>query len=140
MHTAHSPGAPRPRPAGWRSANCSSASWQHSRSWTVDSLVALLTNDVWVRMPPLPFEYRGAAAAHRFFSAVDAHRRAIAKMVPVRANGQPAWGEYIRDPITGRLHVAGVLVVALAGDRISEITHFETTVAPYFSLPRTLDV
>ena len=55
-------------------------------------------------------------------------------MVRVRANGQPAWGEYIRDPITGRLHVAGVLVVALAGDRISEITHFETTVAPYFSL------
>ena len=38
-------------------------------------------------------------------------------MVPVRANGQPAWGEYVRDPITGRLHVVGVLVVGLAGDR-----------------------
>jgi hypothetical protein len=30
-------------------------------------------------------------------------------------------------------------VVGLAGDRIREITHFETTLAPYFGLPRTLD-
>ena len=60
-------------------------------------------------------------------------------MVPVRANCQPAWGEYVRDPITGRLHVVGVVVVGLAGDRLCEITHFETALAPYFGLPRTLD-
>lgn len=105
----------------------------------VDALVALMTSDAWVRMPPLPFEYHGTAAAHRFFSALAAHRRQIAAMVPVRANGQPAWGEYIRDPVTGGLHLIGVLVIGIAGDRIDEITHFETTVAPYFGLPRTLD-
>lgn len=105
----------------------------------VDALVALMTSDAWVRMPPLPFEYHGTAAAHRFFSALAAHRRQIAAMVPVRANHQPAWGEYIRDPVTGGLHLIGVLVVGIAGDRIDEITHFETTVAPYFGLPRTLD-
>jgi RNA polymerase sigma-70 factor (ECF subfamily) len=105
----------------------------------VDALVTLMTDDAWVRMPPLPFEYHGTAAVHRFFTATDAHRRGIARMVPVRANGQPAWGEYVHDPITGRLHVTGVLVVGLAGDRIGEITHFETTLAPYFGLPRTLD-
>ena len=76
---------------------------------------------------------------HRFFTAIDAHRRRIARMVPVRANGQPAWGEYVRDPVTGGLHLVGILVVGLAGDRIDEITHFETAVAPYFGLPRTLD-
>ncbi|HEY9411301.1 MAG TPA: sigma-70 family RNA polymerase sigma factor [Jiangellaceae bacterium] len=105
----------------------------------VDALVALMTDDAWVRMPPLPFEYLGTAAVRRFFAATGAHRQGIARMVPVRANGQPAWGEYVRDPVAGRLHLAGVVVIGLAGDRVCEITHFETAVAPYFGLPRTLD-
>jgi RNA polymerase sigma-70 factor (ECF subfamily) len=104
----------------------------------VDALVALMTDDAWVRMPPLPFEYRGTAAVHRFFTAIRPHWRHIDRLVPVRANGQPAWGEYRRDPTTGVLHITGVYVVGLAGDRICEITRFETTTAPYFSLPRTL--
>ncbi len=104
----------------------------------IDALIALMTDDAWVRMPPLPFEYRGTQAARRFFTALSAHRRGIARMVPVRANGQPAWGEYRRDPTTGVLHVTGIEVVGLAGDRISEIIRFEATLAPYFGLPRTL--
>jgi RNA polymerase sigma-70 factor (ECF subfamily) len=59
--------------------------------------------------------------------------------VPVRANGQPAWGEYRRDPVTGALRVMGIQVVGLSGTRISEITRFESGLAPYFGLPRTLD-
>lgn len=97
-----------------------------------------MTDDVWVRMPPAPFEYRGTAAVHRFFTAVDAQRRGTDRMVPVRANGQPAWREYRRDPVTGVNHLAGIQVIALVGDRICEITRFETTVAPHFGLPRTL--
>jgi RNA polymerase sigma-70 factor (TIGR02960 family) len=104
----------------------------------VDALVALMTEDAWVRMPPLPFEYRGTVAVHRFFTATAAHRRQIAWLVPVRANGQPAWGEYRSDPATAIVHLAGIEVVTLAGDRISEITRFETTLAPHFGLPRTL--
>ena len=98
-----------------------------------------MTDDAWVRMPPLPFEYRGTAAAHRFFTATDAHRRGIARIVPVRANGQPAWGEYVRDPIAGGLHLVGIVVIGIAGDRICEITHFETAIARYVGLPRTLN-
>jgi RNA polymerase sigma-70 factor (TIGR02960 family) len=104
----------------------------------VEALVALMSDDVWVRMPPLPFEYRGTAAAHRFFTAIDAHRRQVARLVPVRANGQPAWGEYVRDSNTASLHLIGILVVGLAGNRIREITHFETAVAAHLGLPRTL--
>ena len=104
----------------------------------VEAIVALMTDDAWVRMPPLPFEYRGIAAVHRFFTAIDSHRRRIARMVPVRANGQPAWGEYVRDPVTGGLHLVGIVVIGVAGDRICEITHFETAIAAYFGLPRTL--
>jgi RNA polymerase sigma-70 factor (ECF subfamily) len=105
----------------------------------VNALLALMTDDAWVRMPPLPFEYRGTEAARRFFTAIDEHRRAIAQMVPVRANGQPAWGEYVRDPASGNLRITGILVVGLTGDRIHEMTHFETTLASHFGLPRTLD-
>jgi RNA polymerase sigma-70 factor (TIGR02960 family) len=105
----------------------------------IDALVALMTDDVWVRMPPLPFEYRGPVAVHGFFTAVRGHVTRIKRLVPVGANGQPGWGEYVRDPVTGGLHLTGIIVAGLAGDRLCELTHFETTVGPYFGLPRTLD-
>jgi RNA polymerase sigma-70 factor (TIGR02960 family) len=105
----------------------------------VDALVALMTDDAWVRMPPLPFEYQGHEAIRRFFGVVHTRLGRVDRMVPVRANGQPAWGEYVRDRTTGVLRLAGVIVVGLAGDRICELTRFETVVAPYFGLPRTLD-
>jgi len=104
----------------------------------VDELISLMTDDVWVRMPPALFEYRGTEAARRFFTAVDVHRRETDLMVPIRANGQPGWGEYRRDPVTGLLHLAGIEVVGIAEGRISEITRFENTVAAHFGLPRTL--
>jgi RNA polymerase sigma-70 factor (TIGR02960 family) len=105
----------------------------------IEALVALMTDDVWVRMPPLPFEYRGIEAVRRFFTAIYPHWKEIDHLVPVRANGQAAWGEYYRDAVTGVLHVTGVYVIGLAGERISEMTRFETTLAPYFGLPRTLE-
>jgi len=105
----------------------------------VDALIALFTDDVWVRMPPLPFEYHGREAARRFLTAVGAHRAGLARMVPVRVNRQPAWGEYVRDPATGGLRLVGVLVAVVSGDRIRELIHFDTSVAPSLSLPRTLD-
>jgi RNA polymerase sigma-70 factor (TIGR02960 family) len=105
----------------------------------IEALVAVMTDDAWVRMPPLPFEYRGTAAVHRFFTALYPHWRQSDRLVPLRANGQPAWGEYRNDPVTGGLHIAGVYVVGLAGDRVCDLTRFETAIAPYFGLPRTLD-
>jgi RNA polymerase sigma-70 factor (TIGR02960 family) len=107
-------------------------------AFDVDRLVALMTGDVWLRMPPALFEYHGADAARAFFTAVGARRPRTDRLIPVRANGQPAWGEYRRDPVTGISRLAGVEVIGLAGDRICEITRFEATVAPYLGLPRTL--
>jgi RNA polymerase sigma-70 factor (ECF subfamily) len=88
---------------------------------------------------PAGGDERTDASAHGFFTAIHPHWRQIDRLVPVRAKGHPAWGEYRRDPATGVLHVTGVVVTSLAGDLISELTHFETVVAPYFGLPRTLD-
>lgn len=105
----------------------------------VDGLLALMTEDVWVRMPPLPFEYHGTDAALRFFTATKAHLSGNVRLVPVGANRQPAWGEYVREPGTGRLHLTGVLVLDPTTDGIRELVHFGNAVAPAFGLPRVLD-
>ncbi|MFL6110729.1 MAG: sigma-70 family RNA polymerase sigma factor [Catenulispora sp.] len=107
-------------------------------SHDIEALVALMTDDIWLRMPPLPFEYRGVDEARRFFIALHPHGSTIVHLVPTRANGQPAWGEYTRDAVTGKLHCVGVLVVSFAGGGVSEMAHFETAVASAFGLPRTL--
>jgi RNA polymerase sigma-70 factor (ECF subfamily) len=138
MDAARPSGPPPPAPGGPQERALVDRFVAAFTELDVDALVALMTDDAWVRMPPLPFEYRGTAAAHRFFTATAPHRRQIARLVPVRANGQPAWGEYRRDAVTGALRLAGIEVITLAGDRISEITRFETTLAPHFGLPRTL--
>jgi hypothetical protein len=139
IDAAHAPGAPPPPSGAPEERALIDRFVAAFTELDVDALLALMTDDAWVRMPPLPFEYRGTAAVRRFFTAIHPHRRRIDRMVPVRANGQPAWGAYVRDPVTGGLHLAEVVVVGLAGDRICELTRFETTLAPYLGLPRTLD-
>jgi RNA polymerase sigma-70 factor (ECF subfamily) len=98
----------------------------------VDAVVALLTDDVFMSMPPMPFEYHGPDAAARFCAAVLGGGRRF-ELVPTRANGQPALGAYVTTP-TGR-HAVGLFVLALAGDRISALTRFERGVLPWFGLP-----
>jgi RNA polymerase sigma-70 factor (ECF subfamily) len=59
--------------------------------------------------------------------------------VPTRANGQPAFGHYVRDPHAPVAHANGIIVLTLAGSQISAITGFlDTSVLRIFGLPRTL--
>ena len=58
-------------------------------------------------------------------------------LVPTRANGQPAFGAYLRVP-TGIRHATGFYVLTLAGGRICGMTRFEASVLPWFGLPRSL--
>jgi RNA polymerase sigma-70 factor (ECF subfamily) len=102
----------------------------------VDTLVAMLTDDVFVSMPPLPFEYQGRDAVGRFCARILQPGRRF-DLVPTRANGQPAFGAYLRGP-DGVGHGTGLLVLALAGDRIAAMTRFESGVFPAFGLPRSL--
>lgn len=100
------------------------------------ALIALLTDDVFISMPPMPFEYEGREPAARFFAAIfDAGRRF--DLVPTWANGQPAFGAYLRDA-GGARHGVGLFVLTLAGNRIRALTRFENTVLPWFGLPRQL--
>jgi RNA polymerase sigma-70 factor (TIGR02960 family) len=103
----------------------------------VEGVVTLLTDDAWVRMPPVPLEYQGRELVTRFFSMSFRRGRRF-RLVATRANGQPAFGLYVRDPHAGIAHANGLLVLTLAGERISVITRFDPGVLPRFGLPRTL--
>lgn len=104
----------------------------------IDGIVALLTEDVWVRMPPVPLEYQGRELAGRFFSMVAFREGRRYRMVPTRANGQPALAIYLRDPHAAIAHAFGLFVLTLRGDRVSAITRFDNTPLAHFGLPRTL--
>ena len=109
------------------------------RAWEsadVDALVGLFTDDVFLAMPPMPFEYEGAELATRFCASIFGAGRRF-DLVPTRANGQPAFGAYLRTP-DGVSHGAGLYVLTLAGDRVRAMTRFENTVLPSFGLPRSL--
>jgi RNA polymerase sigma-70 factor (TIGR02960 family) len=102
----------------------------------LEALVALLTDDVFVSMPPMPFEYQGREIVARFCASLFGAGRRF-DLVPARANGQPAFGAYLRGP-DGIRHGTGLIVLTLAGDRISAMTRFENSVLPWFGLPRSL--
>jgi len=109
------------------------------RAWEsadLDSLVALLTDDVFVSMPPMPLEYQGRDLVARFCASIFSAGRRF-DLVPTRANGQPAFGAYLRVP-NGLSHGMGLYVLTLSGDRICAMTRFENTVLPSFGLPRSL--
>jgi RNA polymerase sigma-70 factor (TIGR02960 family) len=109
------------------------------RAWEsadLDALVALLTDDVFMSMPPIPFEYEGVDAVARFCAGIFGTGRTF-DLVPTRANGQPAFGAYLRTP-TGARHGTGLYVIAVSGDRICALSRFENSVLPWFGLPRSL--
>jgi RNA polymerase sigma-70 factor (TIGR02960 family) len=102
----------------------------------VDALVALLTDDVFMSMPPMPFEYEGRDLVVRFCASIFGAGRRF-DLVPTRANGQPAFGAYLRTP-NGTSHGIGLYVLTLTGDRIHGMTRFDNGVLPWFGLPRSL--
>jgi RNA polymerase sigma-70 factor (ECF subfamily) len=102
----------------------------------IDGLIALLTEDVFVSMPPMPFEYEGRDVVGRFCASIFRAGRRF-DLVPTRANGQPAFGAYLRAP-DGTSHGMGLYVLTLTGEKICAMTRFENTALAWFGLPRTL--
>jgi RNA polymerase sigma-70 factor (TIGR02960 family) len=106
----------------------------------VQAIVALLTDDAWLTMPPLPLWYHGRDTVAHFLYAVSFRSGTRqSRLIPVRANGQPAFGRYLNDPHAPLGHAHGLIVLTLAGDRICGITGFnDNSVLPRFGLPRNL--
>jgi RNA polymerase sigma-70 factor (ECF subfamily) len=102
----------------------------------LDAVLALLTDDVFMSMPPMPLEYEGRDIVARFLAGILQPGRRF-DLVATRANGQPAFGTYLRGP-AGVRRGTGLFVVTLTGDRICALTRFENNVYPWFGLPGSL--
>jgi RNA polymerase sigma-70 factor (TIGR02960 family) len=104
-----------------------------------EGVVSLLTDDAWLTMPPQPFEYQGPPAIAAFLHDREARRGAPLRLVPTRANGQPAFGCYLPEGTEPFARAYGVMVLTLAGDRISAITWFgDRGLVAGFGLPATI--
>jgi RNA polymerase sigma-70 factor (TIGR02960 family) len=126
------PGSPRERQLAGRFADA-------FESADIERVVALLTDDAWLTMPPEPLEYQGRAAIARFLLDRSWWGTRPARLVPTRANCQPAFGYYLSDPQTAVAHANGLIVLTLRGEQISAITRFgDNSLLPWFGLPRTL--
>ncbi len=104
----------------------------------IDAMIALLTDDAWLSMPPEPYEYQGPAAIGAFLQDREVARGRL-RLVATRANSQPAFACYLPGPQTEIARPYALFVLTLEGDRISAITWFaDSSVLPQFGLPRTL--
>ena len=103
----------------------------------VNALVSLLADDVVITSPLAGGKYVGTAVARRLFETMIFPGRTF-RLVPTRANGQPAFGVYLRDQTTGVFHVNGMIVLTLAGNRVRAMTRFDNTPIARFGLPRRL--
>ena len=133
-----SPGEAAPRPGPGAEQKLVDQLTRAFESADVDGIVALLTEDVWLTMPPLPLEYQGRELAARFLRATAFRPGWTARLIPTRANGQPAFGFYVRDPETGGWYTVGLMVLTLSETQISAMTRFDGGTLPRFGLPATL--
>jgi RNA polymerase sigma-70 factor (ECF subfamily) len=104
----------------------------------LDELITLLTDDVLLTMPPAPLEYAGRELVAQFLGAVIFEPGLSFRVIPARANGQPALGVYARKPPGAVFEPTGVLVFTLTGAKVSAITRFGTSVLRWFDLPASL--
>jgi RNA polymerase sigma-70 factor (ECF subfamily) len=114
-----------------------------SEAWVaddIDGVVALLTDEATVSMPPSPLEYQGRAPIADFLGAIARWRAGRRyRLIPTRANTQPAFGCYRDDAHAPIAHATGLLVLNLERDQIAAITNFiDSSVLSRFGLPRTL--
>ncbi|MFF2132891.1 RNA polymerase subunit sigma-70 [Streptomyces olivochromogenes] len=102
-----------------------------------DALVNLLRADVELEMPPIPTWFTGRPAVVGFLAA-RVLRRDLWRMVPTRANGQPALVVY-KHAGDGRYEAYGIQVLTLIGPWIARITSFnDPRLVPAFGLAPVL--
>ena len=103
----------------------------------VEGMVSLLTDDAVLTMPPAPLEYQGREAIAAFLGSREQERGGPLRVVPTRANAQPAFAAYL--PAGQAAAARGLFVLTLAADGIAAITWFaDPGVFRHFGLPETL--
>ena len=103
----------------------------------LDRLIVLLTEDARLTMPPEPLEVRGPAAVAGYLG--EHLRGQQLRLVPTRANNQPALAYYHADPCAPIWRASSLVVLTLRGNRVCAITRFgDRGLLALFGLPRTL--
>ena len=147
LQRARAAAADRTRRAGHRPADSSrerelaSSFAQAFSEDDIDGVLALLTDDAWLAMPPASHEYHGPAAIGAFLRTSASWRagRRI-RLVPTGANYQPAFGCYFAERPGDSPCFSGVLVLTLRGRRIAGVTRFlDPGLSHAFALPTTAE-
>jgi RNA polymerase sigma-70 factor (TIGR02960 family) len=136
----HHRGADRPRPGPAQERDLGRRFAEAFTAADVEGVIALLTDDAWLSMPPAPHQYHGIDAIAAFLrTAFDYRAERRMHFVPAHANTQTAFGSYLSDRAKPIATPAGLIVLAVAGDRIQAVTRFHVdTLYPRFGLPEFL--
>lgn len=114
------------------------ATWEAS---DIDGFVALLKEDAVLRMPPWRQWYRGPVAIRTFFNYMrQPPQPGAARVLPTRANGQPAFAHYQLADDASEFRAHTIQVVTIDGERVAVLTAFVRSVTLFsrFGLPLTL--
>ena len=109
-------------------------------TYDLDALTSLLHEDATLSMPPLPLWLRGRDDMAVWMAGTGSGCRG-SRLVPVAANGMPAFGQY-RPSAGGSGHEPWALIVLeISAGRIAAVTNFldTTRLFPLFGLPARLD-
>jgi RNA polymerase sigma-70 factor (TIGR02960 family) len=99
----------------------------------LEGVIALLSDDARFSMPPQPGEFRGPRVVAEYLHGQDL------KLLPTRANNQPAFGYYRPDANANVHRSSGILVLTMRAEQISAITRFEDkSLLALFGLPRSV--
>ena len=105
----------------------------------IPGLVALLREDAWFTMPPIPAWYQGRAAIATLLSTRLFTNGRQRRLLPMRANGSPAFGLYEGHAEAGSSQLVGLLVLDMVGEQIGSLVAFlELSSLSSFALPPTL--
>ena len=111
--------------------------WEHS---DIDTLAAKLAEDAVLTMPPLSTWYRGRDTIGAFLRERPLSGKIGWRIIPTRANGQPAFALYNWDDEGQAFAPHGIAVLTLDGHRIDEITIFlNPETVTRFGLPESIE-
>ena len=135
-HDHAHPAEPPPAPESAREKQLIERLTRAYEAGDVDGIIALFSDDAWLTMPPAPLEYQGRAPIAAFLTQIAFRDGRTYRLLPARANGQLAFGSYLREIRRPEdVNANGLLVLTLSGDRIQAMTRFTSSVFPRFGLP-----
>ena len=133
LHTGRTP---PPDDVAEHLANRYAEAWQ---ARDIPGLVGLLKRDVVLTMPPLPLRYTGRESVASFFAALPLAGPDVFRVLPTRANRQPARAAYRRLGDSPTYRAWGIWVLTMDVDAIAEVTAFvDPDLLPKFGLPAEL--